>query len=80
MANDLAIGLRVSLEAAEKIKVGLSKMTKNDDEEDSDELDAKKLGLGDEVGKLFQKGGHLSIIIYTVHYPSCTKQYTMNTV
>lgn len=56
ITNDLAIGLRVSLETAEKIKLGLSKMTqKNDDNEDQDELDPKKIGLGDDVGKLSKK-------------------------
>ncbi|MBU1084752.1 MAG: cell division protein FtsA [Candidatus Beckwithbacteria bacterium] len=55
ITNDLAIGLRVSLETAEKIKIGLSKVNKNNDGEDSDELDSKELGLGDEVSKLSRK-------------------------
>lgn len=55
ITNDLAIGLRVSLETAEKIKLGLSKLSKNDTGEDEDELDSKKLGLSDEVGKLSKK-------------------------
>ncbi len=55
VTNDLAIGLRVSLEAAEKIKLGLSKVANDNESEDSDDLDAKKLGLGDEVGKLSKK-------------------------
>jgi len=56
ITNDLAIGLRVSLETAEKIKIGLSKMEKKaqDDDED-DELDPKKLGLSEEVSKLSRK-------------------------
>lgn len=54
ITNDLAIGLRVSLETAEKIKLGLSKVKKSDDEDD-DELDSKKLGLTEEVGKLSRK-------------------------
>jgi cell division protein FtsA len=55
ITNDLAIGLRVSLETAEKIKLGLSKVSKNPDEEDADELNPKDLGLGDEVNKLSRK-------------------------
>lgn len=52
ITNDLAIGLRVSLESAEKIKLGLSRIN---DEGDSDELDVKKLNLSEEVGKLSKK-------------------------
>lgn len=55
ITNDLAIGLRVSLETAEKIKLGLSKARKNDDDEKSDDLDPKELGLGDEVSKMSRK-------------------------
>ena len=56
ITNDLAIGLRVSLETAEKIKLALSKFSKDKDEdEDDDELNAKKLGLSEEVGKLSKK-------------------------
>lgn len=51
ITNDLAIGLRVSLESAEKIKLALSK-TSDDDQE---ELDVKKLNLNEEVGKLSKK-------------------------
>ncbi len=54
VTNDLAIGLRVSLETAEKIKLGLSKVTKQS-EDDSDDLDSKKLGIAEEVGKLSKK-------------------------
>jgi len=54
ITNDLAIGLRVSLETAEKIKLALSKLPKDKDE-DEDELNAKKLGLAEEVGKLSKK-------------------------
>jgi len=53
ITNDLAIGLRVSLEAAEKIKLALSAL--NETEPDSDELDVKKLNLNEEVGKLSRK-------------------------
>lgn len=52
ITNDLAIGLRVSLESAEKIKLALSQSAQ---EEDSDELDVKKLNLNEEVGKLSRK-------------------------
>lgn len=55
ITNDLAIGLRVSLETAEKIKLGLSKVAKTPEGEDEDELDSKKLGLTEEVGKLSKK-------------------------
>jgi cell division protein FtsA len=57
ITNDLAIGLRVSLETAEKIKVGLSKLKDHseNDEEDNDVLDGKKLGISEDVGKLSKK-------------------------
>ncbi len=51
ITNDLAIGLRVSLESAEKIKLALSKADKKSEDND-DELDVKKLGLSEEVDKL----------------------------
>lgn len=54
ITNDLAIGLRVSLETAEKIKLALSKIDKNA-AEDNDELDFKKLNLNEDVGKLSKK-------------------------
>jgi len=54
ITNDLAIGLRVSLETAEKIKLALSKIDKNEGE-DNDELDFKKLNLNEDVGKLSKK-------------------------
>jgi len=58
ITNDLAIGLRVSLETAEKIKIGLSQQTKKnkqDETTDDDELDTKKLGISDEISKLSKK-------------------------
>lgn len=56
ITNDLAIGLRVSLETAEKIKLGLSRLTKTEgDEKETDEIDAKKLGIAEDVGKLSKK-------------------------
>lgn len=53
VTNDLAIGLRVSLEAAEKIKIALSsdKKSKGDD---SDQLDLNKLGVP-EIKKVSKK-------------------------
>ena len=42
VTNDLAIGLRVSLDTAEKIKVALSKIPK---EKETDELDLERLGV-----------------------------------
>ncbi|MCX6817198.1 MAG: cell division protein FtsA [Candidatus Beckwithbacteria bacterium] len=53
ITNDLAIGLRVSLETAEKIKIALSKLEKDGGEDD--ELDFKKLNLNEDVGKLSKK-------------------------
>lgn len=51
VTNDLAIGLRVTLETAEKIKVALSKHNKKDE---SDELDLVNLGVT-EVTKISKK-------------------------
>ena len=45
VTNDLAIGLRVSLENAEKIKIALSDNDKNKNKEDSDDLDLVELGI-----------------------------------
>lgn len=53
ITNDLAIGLRVSLETAEKIKLGLSKLEKDSGEDE--DLDLKKLNLNEDVGKLSKK-------------------------
>jgi len=55
ITNDLAIGLRVSLETAEKIKLALSKIEKDPDVGEDDELDLKKLNLNEDVGKLSKK-------------------------
>lgn len=46
VTNDLAIGLRISLENAEKIKLELSKEQKNL-KEDEDEMDLTELGITD---------------------------------
>lgn len=60
ITNDLAIGLRVSLESAEKIKLALSqkKLTpsvlaeeKNKKEENKDDVDLTELGLPEELKK-----------------------------
>lgn len=55
ITNDLAIGLRVSLETAEKIKLGLSRYKASAEKDDDDELDAKKLGISEEISKLSRK-------------------------
>ena len=51
VTNDLAIGLRISLETAEKIKIALSKdqkkIKKGKTEEGQDDLDLKSLGITD---------------------------------
>ena len=53
VTNDLAIGLRVSLETAEKIKIALSDEKKKDKEE-SDELDLAGLNIT-EIRKISKK-------------------------
>jgi cell division protein FtsA len=45
VTNDLAIGLRVSLENAEKIKIALSESDKNKNKDSSDDLDLVGLGI-----------------------------------
>ena len=52
VTNDLAIGLRVSLETAEKIKIALS--SKKRDKEENDEIDLESLGIS-EVKKISKK-------------------------
>lgn len=52
VTNDLAIGLRVSLETAEKIKIALSSKKRN--KEDEDEVDLESLGIS-EVKKISKK-------------------------
>lgn len=56
VTNDLAIGLRVSLETAEKIKIALSSKKKNTSsgEPESDEMDLSALGIT-EVKKISKK-------------------------
>jgi len=53
VTNDLAIGLRVSLETAEKIKIALS-TEKRKDKEESDELDLAGLNIT-EIRKISKK-------------------------
>jgi cell division protein FtsA len=60
ITNDLAIGLRVSLETAEKVKLALSGKKKEDllekkEEKSRDEINLKKMGLSDEVDKVSYK-------------------------
>lgn len=63
ITNDLAIGLRVSLESAEKIKLLLTKQPKEvalpEEEEKetkvSDEIDLTNLGLSEEIRKISRK-------------------------
>jgi len=55
VTNDLAIGLRVSLDTAEKIKLALSKIhTGKQEKDDSDEMDLVSLGVT-EVTKISKK-------------------------
>jgi cell division protein FtsA len=53
VTNDLAIGLRVSLEVAEKIKIALSSK-KQKDEGEGDEMDLERLGIS-EIKKISKK-------------------------
>jgi len=62
VTNDLAIGLRVSLQSSEKIKIALSKpkSLKNGDsdnksEKDKDELDISKLDIEEDINKISRK-------------------------
>ena len=59
ITNDIAIGLRVSLETAEKIKIalssGLKEKNETTEERVKDEIDFKKMGIEDEVGKVSYK-------------------------
>lgn len=59
VTNDLAIGLRLSLEGAEKLKISLSgKVKKTDGSEtplDEDEVDLSRLGIYEETKKVSRK-------------------------
>lgn len=57
ITNDLAIGMRVSLDSAEKIKVYLSENNKDENkkEEDKDEVNLKKLGIEENLTKVSKK-------------------------
>lgn len=66
ITNDLAIGLRISLDAAEKIKIALSRQPRKvhpqdgetptaEDRKREDELDTAKLGLEEELATVSKK-------------------------
>ncbi|MBU0618678.1 cell division protein FtsA [Patescibacteria group bacterium] len=57
ITNDIAIGLRISLESSEKIKIALSSAAeiKKKTPADSDELDISKLGLEEELNSVSRK-------------------------
>ncbi len=58
ITNDLAIGLRVSLDSAEKIKKALSRYKKVDQDQEAkekDELDLSKLDLEEEIKSVSKK-------------------------
>jgi len=61
VTNDLAIGLRLSLDGAEKLKVALSENSKKDlletaiDKEKEDEIDLSKLGIYEETKNVSKK-------------------------
>ena len=58
ITNDLAIGLRVSLDSAEKIKIALSgeeKVKEKEARKESEEIDFRKLGIKEDIGKTSRK-------------------------
>lgn len=65
ITNDLAIGLRVSLDAAEKIKIALSRQPKRsvnpdqpltaEEKKKEDELDTSKLGIDEDLSTISKK-------------------------
>lgn len=57
VTNDLAIGLRLSLEGAEKLKIALSDKTKiaSSEEEKEDEIDLSTLGIYEDTKKVSKK-------------------------
>lgn len=58
ISDDIAIGLQISVDSAEKIKhfVSRSKLERDDDEpKDSDDIDLLKLGLSEDVKKASRK-------------------------
>jgi cell division protein FtsA len=72
VTNDLAIGLRVSLETAEKIKISLSREEKAVKMRDaSDELDLEKLGI-EEVKKVSKK-----TLVEGIIRPRLNEMFTM---
>lgn len=66
ITNDIAIGLRVSLETAEKIKIALSSRKKEEildlSEKKKDEIDPQKLGINEKTGKISYKTLVMGII------------------
>jgi len=76
ITNDLAIGLRVSLEEAEKIKLALSNNEKADllknPDENGDLLDLKKLGSVQEVSKPSYK-----LMVKGIIYPRLQELFNM---
>jgi cell division protein FtsA len=72
VTSDIAVGLRVSLESAEKIKNWLGKTTKTpalpaerevkERKKDDEVLDLKSMGIGEEVQKISRKAVEQSII------------------
>ncbi len=55
ITNDLAIGLRISLESAEKIKLYLSNKAHKKTEDEGDEVDLSELKLPEELKKVSKK-------------------------
>jgi cell division protein FtsA len=57
VTNDVAIGLRISLDSAEKIKIALSseKLAKEADKDGKDEFDVSKLNLEEELSSVSKK-------------------------
>jgi len=53
VTNDLAIGLRLSLEGAEKLKIAFSQMEKNENE--VDDIDLAKMGIYEETKTVSRK-------------------------
>lgn len=71
ITSDVAVGLRISLESAEKIKVWLSRpkklltmpeVEKDARKKDDDSIDVKALGIGEDIQKLSRKAVVDSII------------------
>ncbi len=79
ITNDLAIGLRSSLEVAEKIKISLSEQKKKmiggderESKEKSDVLDISKLGINEDLGTLSKK-----TLLDGIIKPRLTEMFTL---